>query len=185
GLSLLSFTRKVDHFTRVGMQGARSGGALLVTEIDPSGAGAHAGLVTGDRIITADGQTAASLPDPDRSLARKPFPHRLLIARGGEIREILLGKVAARPDWPYVFLAFVGLLYLLIGLFTATRDRSEASRVYCAVCLASFAIYAITPAPPRDLAWKAFLVTEDIYRALLPALLVHFFLIFPRPTVSR
>ncbi len=185
GLSLLSFTRKVDHFTRVGLEGTRSGGALLVTALDPAGAGAHAGLAAGDRIITADGQIAASLPDPDRSLARKPYPHRLLVARGGEIREILLGRVAARPDWPYVFLAFVGLLYLLIGLFTATRDRSEASRVFCAICLASFAIYAITPAPPRDLAWKGFLLAEDLYRALLPALLVHFFLIFPRRTVPR
>jgi len=67
----------------------------------------------------------------------------------------------------------------------AAPTRSAAARVFCAICLASFAIYALTPAGPRDAAWKAFLVVEDLYRALLPALLLHFFLIFPRPVAAR
>jgi two-component system, NtrC family, sensor kinase len=185
GLCLLSFSRHVDHFTRAGFEGRRVGGAILLTTVDREGAAARAGLAAGDRIITADGQTAASLAEPDRSLARKPFPHRLLVERGNEIREVLVGRVAPRPDWPYVFLAFVGLLYLAIGLFTASRDRSEAARVFCAICVASFAIYVLTPTPPRDAAWKAFLIAEDIFRAALPALLLHFFLIFPRRSAGR
>ena len=59
-------------------------------------------------------------------------------------------RVTARPDWRYVFLAFVGLLYLTIGLFTAARDRSAASRVFCAICLASFAVYTIAIPPPLE-----------------------------------
>src|SRR6476619_3546836 len=139
GLCLLSFSRRVDHFTRAGLEARRSGGAIVVTSVDRDGAAARAGIAAGDRIITADGQTAASLANPDRSLARKPFPHRLLVEHGNEIREVLIGKVAPRPDWLYIFLAFVGLLYLSIGLFTASRDRSEAARVFCAICVASFA----------------------------------------------
>jgi two-component system NtrC family sensor kinase len=185
GLSLLSFTRKVDHFTRAGFESRRTGGAIVLTEVDVDGPAARAGLASGDRIITADGQTAASLADPARSLARKPFPHRLLVERGNEIREVLVGRVVPRPDWPYLFLAFVGLLYLAIGLFTASRDRSEASRVFCAICVAWFAIYALTPTPPHDAAWKAFLLAEDFYRAALPALLLHFFFVFPRPASGR
>jgi two-component system NtrC family sensor kinase len=185
GLSLLSFTRRVEHFTRAGFEGRSSGGAIVLTSVDPESAAARAGLAVGDRIITADGQTAASLASADRSLARKPFPHRLLVERGSEIREILIGRVLPRLDWPYLFLAAVGLMYLAIGLFTASRDRSEASRIFCAICVASFAIYALTPTPPHDAAWKAFLVAEDLYRAVLPALLLHFFLIFPRPSAPR
>lgn len=185
GLSFLAFSRKVESFTRTGFEARPSGGALVVTAVEPDGAAGRAGIAPGDRVITADGRSAASIPDADRALARKPFPHRLLVEHSNEIREILIGKVAARPDWTYVFLTFVGLLYLLIGLFTAARDRTEPSRIFCAICLASFAIYTLTPAGPHDGAWKAFLVAEDFYRALLPALLVHFFLIFPRPVASR
>ncbi|HEY6148679.1 MAG TPA: PDZ domain-containing protein, partial [Thermoanaerobaculia bacterium] len=185
GLCLLSFSRRVDHFARAGFEARRAGGAILLTTVDRESAAARAGLAPGDRIITADGQTAASLADPDRSLARKPFPHRLLVERGNEIREVLIGKVVPRPDWPYIFLAFVGLLYLSIGLFTASRDRSEAARVFCAICVASFAIYVLTPTPPRDAAWKSFLLAEDFFRAALPALLLHFFLIFPRRSAGR
>ena len=185
GLCLLSFSRHVDHFTRAGFEGRRVGGAILLTSVDREGAAGRGGLAAGDRIITADGRTAASVPQPDRSLARGPFPHRLLVEQGGEIRELLLARVPVKPDWPYVFLAFVGLLYLAIGLFTAARDRSEASRVFCAICLSSFAIYALTPAGPHDAAWKGFLLAEDLYRALLPALLLHFFLIFPRRSAGR
>ncbi len=185
GLSFLCFTRKVESFTRAGFEARPAGGALAVVAVDREGAAAHAGIAPGDRIITADGRSASSIANADRALAHPPFPHRLLVERSNEIREVLIGKVAARPDWTYVFLAFVGLLYLLIGLFTAARDRTEASRVFCAICLASFAVYALTPAGPHDGAWKAFLVTEDLYRALLPALLVHFFLIFPRAASPR
>jgi PAS domain S-box-containing protein len=185
GLAFLAFVRKVDTFTRLGLAGRTAGGAYVVASVEREGAAALAGLEPGDRIITADGRAAASIGEPDLALARKPFPHRLLVERAGEIREVLIGRVAARLDWTYLFLAFVGLLYLAIGLFTAARDRSEASRVFCAICLASFAIYAITPAGPHDAAWKAFLLTEDFYRALLPALLVHFFLVFPRRAASR
>ena len=185
GLCLLSFTRKVETFTRAGFEARPEKGVLVVTSVERDGAAARAGLSAGNRIITADGRTAASVPQPDRSLARGPFPHRLLVEQGGEIRELLLARVPVKPDWPYVFLAFVGLLYLAIGLFTAARDRSEASRVFCAICLSSFAIYALTPAGPHDAAWKGFLLAEDLYRALLPALLLHFFLVFPRSIASR
>ena len=185
GLSFLSFVRKVESFSRAGFVSRPAGGGLVVVAVESDGAARRAGLAPGDRIITADGRAAASVPEPDRVLARKPFPHRLLVERSNEIREVLIGKVAARPDWPYLFLSLVGLLYLAIGLFTAARDRSAASRIFCAICLASFAIYVLTPAGPHDGAWKAFLLAEDAYRALLPALLVHFFLVFPRPAARR
>ena len=43
----------------------------------------------------------------------------------------------------------------------------------------------MTPAGPRDTLWKLAWVAEDVYRAFLPALLLHFFLIFPRPVRDR
>ena len=185
GIAFLSFARKVDTFTRPGFSYERSGGALTVTGIEEGSAAAAAGLAPGDRIVTADGQTAGSLPQPEKNLARKPFPHRLLVVSRGEVREVGLGRPRIALDRTYLFLAFVGFLYLLIGLFTVSRERAGAARLFCALCLSSFAVYVLTPAGPHDGIWKAFLLVEDFYRALLPALLLHFFLVFPRPLSIR
>src|SRR5262245_40391716 len=90
-----------------------------------------------------------------------------------------------RFDITYLFLAFVGFLYLVIGLFTIARERSAPAAVFWGLCIASFAVYVITPAGPRDTLWKLAWVAEDVYRAFLPALFLHFFLIFPRPIRDR
>ncbi|MGH9367452.1 MAG: ATP-binding protein [Thermoanaerobaculia bacterium] len=185
-LAFLSFTRKVETFTRAGFQYERSRGELLVTVVEPGGAAALSGIAAGDRILLADGQRAASLPRPEVSLARKPFPHHLVVRRGDlDIHEVRLGKPRAEIDKLYLFLAFVGFLYLLIGLFTVGRNRSRAARVFLALCLTSFAVYVITPSGPPDLLYRASWFGDALYRALLPALLLHFFLVFPRTAATR
>jgi two-component system, NtrC family, sensor kinase len=185
GLAFVSFTRKVATFRTAGFAADRSGDALVLRTVDPSGAAHAAGLRPGDRLVLADGRTAGSLAWPEKDLARRPFPHRLVVLSGSGINAVAIGEGPARVDYKYLFLAFVGLLYLVIGLFTVVRERAPASRVFWAVCLASFAIYVITPAGPPDLVWKLSWVAEDFYRALLPALLLHLFLIFPKPARSR
>jgi PAS domain S-box-containing protein len=185
GIAFVSFARKVDSFTNAGFTYEREAGALLLRAVEPGGAAARAGLAAGDRVILADGQTAASLSNPEKALARKPFPHRLVVITAGEVRGVSLGAPSVRFDLVYLFLAFVGFLYLVIGLFTIARERSAPAAVFWALCLASFAVYVMTPAGPRDMLWKLAWVAEDVYRALLPALLLHFFLIFPRPIRDR
>ncbi len=186
GLAALSFARKVETFVRSGFSSQRVGGALVVASVEPKGAAALAGLQRGDRVITADGAAAASLPQPDKALARPEFPHVLVVQRGdNDIRRMLLGKPSAAIDWKYLFLSLVGLLYLLIGFFTLARERTASTRVFWGICLASFAIDVLTRAGPHDTLWKAFWLTEDVYRALLPPLLLHFFLLFPAPSARR
>jgi two-component system NtrC family sensor kinase len=185
-IGFVSFARKVDSFTATGFAAARDGGALVLTTVNADSAAARAGLAAGDRILLADGQTASSLEHPERQLARKPFPHALVVlSPGGEVRGVSLGEPSVRFDATYLFLAFVGILYLIIGLFTIARERTAPALLFWALCLASFAIYVLTPAPPRDALWRASWLTEDFFRAFLPALLLHFFLIFPRPIRAR
>ena len=185
GIAFVAFARKVDSFSHAGFSYEREEGALRLRSVEAGSAAEKAGLAAGDRIVLADGQTAASLPDPEKSLARKPFPHRLVVITSGEVRGVSIGAPAVRLDITYLFLAFVGFLYLVIGLFTIARERSAPAAVFWALCLASFAVYVMTPAGPRDTLWKLAWVAEDVYRAFLPALLLHFFLIFPRPIRDR
>jgi two-component system, NtrC family, sensor kinase len=185
GIAFVSFARKVDSFSHAGFTYEREAGALRLRSVEPGSAAEKAGLAPGDRIVLSDGQTAASLPNPEKSLARKPFPHRLVVMTDGEVRGVSIGAPSVRFDATYLFLAFVGFLYLVIGLFTIARERSAPAAVFWALCLASFAVYVMTPAGPRDTLWKLAWVAEDIYRAFLPALLLHFFLIFPRPIRDR
>lgn len=185
GIAFTSFARKVDSFTTAGFTARPDGGALDLLAVDPDGASSRAGLAAGDRIVLVDGQTAASLPHPERLLARKPFPHRLVVISRGEVRGVSLGEPSVRFDTKYLFLSFVGFLYLIIGLFTVARERTRIAAIFWALCLSSFAVYVITPAGPHDDWWKAAWLTEDLYRALLPALFLHLFLVFPRPIRFR
>jgi two-component system NtrC family sensor kinase len=190
GLALLSFARKVDTFSRPGFEYERAGGALLVLGVESGGEAERAGLRPGDRIVTADGAAAASLAKPESTLARAPFPHHLAVLRADsagveQIRRIDLEKPSLQLDYPYLFLALVGLLYLVIGLVTVSRESVPAARLFWLLCVCSFAVYVLTPAGPRDGLFRAFLLAEDLFRALLPAILLHLFLIFPRPARRR
>jgi len=186
GLAFVSLARKVESFQRAGLDSQRSGGALLVRSVEPGGAAAAAGLRPGDRVLTADGRAAASISQPDKALARGEFPHALVVQRGdSDIHQVMLGKPRLAIDWKYLFLALVGFLYLAIGFFTLARDRAPATRVFWGICLSSFAVDVITRAGPHDALWRAFWVAEDFYRALLPPLLLHFFLVFPAPLLRR
>ena len=185
GLASVSFARKVATFRTAGFVADRSGDALVIRTVEKDGAAEAAGLHPGDRIVLADGRTAGSLSWPERDLARPPFPHHLVVISGGAVNAVSISEATPRVDYRYLFLALVGLLYLVIGLFTVVRDRAPAARVFWALCLSSFAIYVITPAGPNDAIWKLSWLAEDFFRALLPALLLHIFLIFPRPTRSR
>src|SRR6266536_4471276 len=185
GLAFGSFARKAATFRTVGFVAERAGDALLVRRVLPGRSAESAGIHPGDRIVLADGRTAASLAWPEKDLARRPFPHHVVVLSGGSINALAIPEPAVHPDYTYLFLAFVGLLYLAIGLFTVARERAPASRVFWALCLSSFAIYVLTPAGPHDSIWKLSWLAEDFFRALLPALLLHLFLIFPRPARSR
>ena len=185
-LAFLSFARKVETFTQAGFASVPRGGELVVTTVEEDGAAARAGIAPGDRILLADGRMATAIARPEMALARKPFPHHLVVRRGEtDIHEVRLDRPQARIDKLYLFLAFVGFLYLLIGLFTVGRNRSRAAWVFLALCLASFAVYVITPSGSPDLLFRASWFGDAFFRALLPALLLHVFLVFPTPVARR
>jgi two-component system, NtrC family, sensor kinase len=184
-LAFLSFQRKVDSFAEVDFSWRRDRGAMAVLSVEPGTSAARAGLRPGDRIVLADGVPVQSIPNPGEVLARRPATHKLVVVRGGEVLMAAYPKPPPRVDIPYLFLAFVGFLYLLIGLVTLAREPSPTSRLFWALAYCSFEIFVLTPAGPIDAIWKTSWIAEDLFRALLPALLLHFFMLFPRPSLRR
>ncbi len=181
GFSFLSFQRKIETFTQADFNSRISRGFIeIVTPPEDEPA-----LRSGDRIVLVDGQPVAALDNPIRTLSQPPFPHKLAVVRGNEVQEASLGEPATRIDLPYLFLAFVGILYLLIGLATLARDRAPTTLLFAAFCASSFAINVLTPSGPIDGMWKTLWLTEDVFRALAPAFLLHFFLRFPAPSPRR
>jgi two-component system, NtrC family, sensor kinase len=181
-LAFLSFQRKVDSFAEVDFSWKRDHDAMAVLSVEPGTSAARAGLRPGDRIVLADGLPLQSIPNPGERLARRPATHMLVVVRGAQILKVTYAKPPPRVDVPYLFLAFVGFLYLLIGLITLAREPSPTSRLFWALAYCSFEIFVLTPAGPVDLFWKISWAAEDLFRALLPALLLHFFMVFPRPS---
>ncbi|HKB70455.1 MAG TPA: ATP-binding protein [Thermoanaerobaculia bacterium] len=183
-VAFLSFQRKIESFSRIEMNARAGRGEIeVITPPDPESTAST--LRAGDRIVLVDGQPVAGLADPLGTLSRPPFPHALAVVRGNEVAEAATGAPAPRIDLPYLFLAFVGILYLLIGLVTLGRERTTATALFTLFCVSSFAIDVLTPSGPVDGIWKTIWLAEDFYRALAPALLLHFFLVFPRPARRR
>ncbi|MGH9443051.1 MAG: ATP-binding protein [Thermoanaerobaculia bacterium] len=182
-LSFLSFQRKLESFTQADFNSRAFRGFLeVITPPDPQ---TEPALQSGDRIVLVDGQPVAALENPIRTLSRPPFPHKLAVVRGNEVAEASLGAPQTRVDLPYLFLAFVGILSLLIGLATLVRDRAATTYLFASFCVSTFAIYVLTPSGPVDGLWKAIWLSEDVFRAFAPALLLHFFLRFPTPVRRR
>ena len=123
---------------------------------------------------------------PEKALARSPSRITSSSSSGGSINARAIAEPPVRPDFTYLFLAFVGVpVPRHRPLHGRPGALTPASRVFWALCLSSFAIYVLTPAGPHDTLWKLSWLAEDFFRALLPALLLHFFLIFPRPARPR
>ena len=181
--SFLSFQRKLETFTQADFNSRIFRGFVEV--ITPPEDPTEPALRPGDRIVLVDGQPVAALDNPIRTLSRPPFPHKLAVVRGNEVAAASLGAPVTRVDLPYLFLAFVGILSLLIGLATLVRDRTPTTLLFASFCVSSFAIYVLTPSGPIDPLWKTIWLSEDVFRALAPAFLLHFFLRFPTPVRRR
>ncbi|HWC64926.1 MAG TPA: PAS domain-containing protein, partial [Thermoanaerobaculia bacterium] len=183
-VGFLSFQRKIESFSRIDMNARVGRGEIeVITAPDPDSTDST--LRAGDRIVLIDGQPVAGLADPIGALSKPPFPHGLAVVRGNEVAGASTGAPAPRIDLPYLFLAFVGILYLLIGLVTLGRERTAATALFTLFCVSSFAIDVLTPSGAVDGVWKTIWLAEDFYRAIAPALLLHFFLVFPRPARRR
>jgi signal transduction histidine kinase len=174
-----SFQRKRSSFERLDFQYQRSDGTIRVESVVPGSGAEQAGLRPGDEILAIGNQPAGEVGALKRSL-RELGSVVLIVSRGGITRAVNYQAPAVRVDYQYLFLTFIGFLYLAIGLFTLLHGARDESLLFYFVTLLAFIVYAYSPAGDIDDAYKVMYLTEDLARTFLPALSLHFFLRFPQ-----
>ncbi len=175
----LSFERKVETFQPIGFQAEVPGGFARVTRVEDAGTA----LRPGDQILLVDGAEVTAAPELARRLKAKDESH-LTVLRAGAMVEVTYRRPPLAVDVPYLLLALLSVLYLLIGLYTLLRQGGRQGFLFYLWCLASALLYLLTPVPPVDGLYRWVFVGDELARLLLPALTLHLFLVFPEPLGS-
>ncbi len=175
-LGAVSLSRAVATFQPLGFEAHRSAGGWTVTAVEAPGTG----LQPGDQILLAGGSEVAALGDILRSSPRAD----LVVMRGGAVEKTTYHRPPLQVDWVYLVLALIGVLYLLIGAYTALRERRRESLLFYLWCLASAVVYLFTPSGVADATGRLLYAAEEVARAVLPPLTLHLFLVFPTPLVA-
>ena len=173
-LGALSVRRKIASFQPVGFAAENAGGIVRVSRVDDPASGVKAG----DEILLVDGGEAGGAAALGERL-RGQAVAELAVLRGGQVQRVAYHRPPLSPDVPYLILVFIGAAYLLIGLYTLTRQQSHEGFVFCLWCLTSALLYLLTPVPPVDGEYRLAYFGDQLARSLLPALTLHLFLIFP------
>jgi sigma-B regulation protein RsbU (phosphoserine phosphatase) len=156
---------------------------LEIATIDPIGPAASAGLQTGDRLVTAGGDTTRTMLDWYVAIETRPLPSplRLLVRRGDTLLDaaLLFGAPSgARVVWAASqFLS--GLAFLMIGWWVLWRRRDPVARDFFALCLIFAFLLMEVWVPPARVWITVRESLRDLQQLLLPPIFLRFFLAFP------
>ncbi|MCY3968323.1 MAG: ATP-binding protein [Acidobacteria bacterium] len=179
GLGGFSVGRKVASFQTTGLVAEATDSGLSVVSANEA-----SDLEVGDIIVLVNGERALSTDELDR-LLRCCSESELEVLRGDELVSASHSLPGVTLDWAYIVLALTGIAYLLIGLYTLSRQRSRPILLFHLWTLASAAVYLLTPLAPFDGIDRVFYLVDSVCRLLLPPLTLHFFLVFPTRPRAR
>ncbi|HEX9735540.1 MAG TPA: ATP-binding protein [Thermoanaerobaculia bacterium] len=172
-----SFQRKIETFQPLGFVFEEQQGTWRVTRAEP-----ETGLRAGDGILREE--AVASEAQLRQRLARQARTP-LLVGRDGGVVNVLYQRPGLAIDYAYLILVAIGVLYLLIGLYTVLKDSRAPARLFYLWCLLSAAFYILSPPViPRDGTDELTFLVDQFARIVLPALTLHLFLVFPAPLVT-
>jgi signal transduction histidine kinase len=174
GLGAESLRGKIESFQPLGFEAVAAGDHWSVRSVAPEVEG---GLRADDRIVLVDGVEVAKAGELRARLRAAPEA-QLVVVRADRLETVRYHRPAVDLDLPYLVLVFIGLGYLLIGLYTLWRVRDGT--VFYLWCLASAALYVCSPVFPVDRIGQWVFVADELARIFLPALTLHLFLTVPR-----
>ncbi|MCC7144086.1 MAG: SpoIIE family protein phosphatase [Candidatus Eisenbacteria bacterium] len=162
----------------------------VVALVAAGGPAERAGLRSGDRILEVDGRAIDPLTDPSpslRSLSARAI-HLRLERDGRRFEAVLLPArpPAAEQAWRVAHF-IISILSVTIGAVIYQRKPSRLTVTFFGSCLALGVLlfHPWTPPGVWGSRWNRLIV--ELCSILLPALLLHFFLLFPyeRKLVAR
>ncbi|MDQ6894060.1 MAG: SpoIIE family protein phosphatase [Acidobacteriota bacterium] len=164
----------------------------------PGGPAEKAKIPAGDCVLGIGNRLVNSISDASAELRkhrvgdtvpylvrRGPCPSGIgMSEEGGEVRTVPLKLASQRlGGTTYLYAAILGFLFFFIGLFVfRKRPEDRAARIFFLLCVL-FLLFFVCRLRPASYWWiDAFVQnTGTVSLFLLPAVFLHFFLIFPRP----
>jgi serine phosphatase RsbU (regulator of sigma subunit) len=163
----------------------------------PGGPAARAGIPAGDCVVGIGSRMVKTTSDASAELRKHAIGATIpyLVRRGpcpassdaegaGELRTVAVQLSSERlGGTTYLYFAVLGFLFFFIGLFVfQSRPDDRAARVFFLLCVL-FMLFFVCRLRPASYWWIDIFVqnTGTVSLFLLPAVFLHFFLIFPRP----
>ncbi len=197
-LGVLNLRARLDHpqVPYDGVVWADTERGITAELVDPQGPAARAGIRRGDVLIgiSLDGGDAFEeirrATDVQIYLDQAGVGHPIsyLIER----RDVYgrpsqwaadIPRLTSPPLklWREIYLAIIGLVYLIIGLYVVIRQRrAPFTRHFYAICLTAFVVYFYSPTQELNrLDWMVFFA-DTIALIFLPPVFLHFCAVFPR-----
>ena len=172
-------------------------GGIEVRLATPGGPAQKAGIEAGDCVLGIGSRLVNSISDASRELRRHRIGETVsyLVRRGPCVLPSGAGPVAEMRTVPvrlssirlggktYLYAAVLGFLFFFIGLFVFRKQPGDrAAQVFFLLCVL-FQLFFVCRLRPASYWWIDVFVqnTGTVSLFLLPAVFLHFFLIFPRP----
>jgi two-component system, NtrC family, sensor kinase len=157
--------------------------------VSPNSPATHAAIQPGDILIAFNEVPVSRAAEVARRLDRAGLWTKVVykLSRNGEEFETpVVTAPAEKPLATENYLRVVGMLYLFIGLFIFIRRWNAPRAVHFYIfCLASFILWSFHFSGKLDMFdWEIYW-SEIVARLVVPALLLHFALVFPGRTESK
>jgi sigma-B regulation protein RsbU (phosphoserine phosphatase) len=163
---------------------------LVVAYVSPGSQAAAHGIETGDRILSVNGIPASRDMECRLELRELRAGDMVTLTLADEVgNERTVTMRGAPPPWTEIVWRFTnviaGLLALALGFVIAFQRPEKLTLVFFGIC---FSIAFFLREPPLFQSQNLRVGHEILYnllQVLLPALFVHFFILFPIRTASR
>ncbi|MEO6324207.1 MAG: SpoIIE family protein phosphatase [Thermoanaerobaculia bacterium] len=159
-------------------------GGITVRDLVPGGAGEKAGLRPGDVILGIGHRMLKSPIDAPPELRRHKVGEAVdyLVRRGERVREIPVVLTSYRVgSLSYFYYALLGAVFFALGVFVVSRRPDDpAVQVFYLLCIL-FMLFFVCRLRPSSYYWIDYFVqvAGTLALFLLPAVFLHFFLLFP------
>ena len=165
-------------------------GGILVRDLVPGGAGETAGLKAGDVILGIGHRMLNRAVDAPPELRRHRVGESVtyLVRRGTEIFEASVVLTPFRlGSYTYFYFVILGALFFALGVFVVSRRPEDpAVGVFYLLCVL-FMLFFVCRLRPSSYYWIDYFVqvAGTLALFLLPAVFLHFFLLFPQKKVHH